>query len=50
MEIDAVVEGFKNSLEMYGLIYKTVVADGDSNVYQSIKNNNPYRTDGTDGK
>jgi len=43
MESDAIVEGFKNSLEMHGLIYKTVVADGDSNVYQSIKNNNPYR-------
>jgi len=25
------------------LIYKTVIADGDSNVYQCIKHNNPYR-------
>ena len=25
------------------MIYKTLIADGDSNVYQSIKNNNPYR-------
>ncbi|EFN85639.1 hypothetical protein EAI_17609, partial [Harpegnathos saltator] len=42
MESDAIAEGFKSSLEMYGLIYKTVVADGDSYVYQSIINNNPY--------
>ncbi|XP_067216432.1 uncharacterized protein [Linepithema humile] len=43
MESDAIVEGFQNSLEMHGLIYKTVIADGDSSVYQSIKNNAPYR-------
>ncbi|XP_067214349.1 uncharacterized protein [Linepithema humile] len=43
MESDAIVEGFKNSLEMHGLIYRTVIADGDSSVYQSIKNNAPYR-------
>lgn len=43
MESDAITEGFKSSLEMHGLIYKTIIADGDSNVYQSIKNNNPYR-------
>ncbi|XP_077260812.1 uncharacterized protein LOC143896691 [Temnothorax americanus] len=42
MESDAIVEGFKCSLEMHGLIYKTVIADGDSSVYQSIKNNAPY--------
>jgi len=37
MESDAIADGFENSLEMHGLIYKTVVADGDSNqVYQSI--------------
>ncbi|XP_067203566.1 uncharacterized protein [Linepithema humile] len=43
MESDAIAEGFKNSLEMHGLIYRTVIADGDSSVYQSIKNNAPYR-------
>ncbi|EFN89591.1 hypothetical protein EAI_16266, partial [Harpegnathos saltator] len=42
MESDIIAEGFKSSLEMYGLIYKAVVADGDSNVYQSIIINNPY--------
>lgn len=42
MESDAIVEGFKCSIEMHGLIYRTVVADGDSNVYQSIIHNKPY--------
>ncbi|XP_029173197.1 uncharacterized protein LOC114942073 [Nylanderia fulva] len=42
MESDAIAEGFNCSLEMHGLIFKTLVADGDSSVYQSIKNNNPY--------
>ncbi|KMQ86063.1 hypothetical protein RF55_15069, partial [Lasius niger] len=36
MESDAIVEGFKNSLEMHEMIYRTVIADGDSSVYQTI--------------
>ncbi|XP_077272366.1 uncharacterized protein LOC143902956 isoform X2 [Temnothorax americanus] len=43
MESDAIAEGFKLSLPMHGLIYKTVIADGDSNVYHSIINNKPYQ-------
>jgi len=43
MESDALACGFKCSIEMHNLIYKTLIADGDSNVYHSIKNNNPYR-------
>lgn len=43
MESDAIVEGFKSSLEMHGLIYRSFVGDGDSNVYQSIIDNAPYR-------
>jgi len=43
MESDVVAEGFKCSIEMHGLIYKTVIADGDSSVYQSILDNNPYQ-------
>jgi hypothetical protein len=43
MESDAIAEGFKSSLEMHGLIYKAVIADGDSSVFQCIKNNAPYR-------
>ncbi|EZA49093.1 hypothetical protein X777_12633 [Ooceraea biroi] len=42
MESDAIVEGFKSNLEMHGLIYKTLVADGDSSVYNSIRHNAPY--------
>ncbi|KAL6416801.1 hypothetical protein ACFW04_014827 [Cataglyphis niger] len=42
MESDAIVEGFKCSLQMHGLIYKTVVADDDSSVYQVILDNRPY--------
>ncbi|XP_076549399.1 uncharacterized protein LOC117605294 [Osmia lignaria lignaria] len=43
MESDAIAEGFNCSIEMHGLIYRTVVADGDSNVYHTIVNNKPYR-------
>ncbi|KYM93397.1 hypothetical protein ALC62_16002, partial [Cyphomyrmex costatus] len=42
MESDAIAEGFTNSIDMHGLIFRTLIADGDSNVYQSIINNNPY--------
>jgi len=41
MESDIIAEGFKCSIEMHGLIYKTVIADGDSSVYQSILDNRP---------
>ena len=43
MESDAIVKGFNCSLEMHGLIYKMFVADGDSNVYKYILDNDPYR-------
>lgn len=43
MESDAVVEGFKSSIEMHGLIFRTVIADGDSSVYQSIIDNRLYQ-------
>ena len=33
MESDAITEGFRTSIKMHGLIYRTLVADGDSNVY-----------------
>jgi len=42
MESDAIAEGFKSSLEMHGIIYKTVIADGDSSVYQAILDSKPY--------
>jgi len=43
MESDAIVEGFKSSLEMHGMIYRTIIADGDSSVYQTIVDGRPYR-------
>ena len=50
MKSDAIVEGFKCSLEMHGLIYKMVVADGNSNVFKSIRDNDPYRDRGVQVK
>ncbi|KMQ88744.1 hypothetical protein RF55_11711 [Lasius niger] len=43
MESDAIAEGFKSSLEMHGMIYRTIIADGDSSVYQTIVDSRPYR-------
>lgn len=42
MEADAIVEGFKTSIEKRGLIYSTFIADGDSSVYKKIVGANPY--------
>lgn len=42
MEADAIVEGFKTSIEKRGLIYSTYIADGDSSVYKKIIQSNPY--------
>jgi len=42
MEADAIVEGFKISIEKYELIYSTHIADGDSSVYKKIIQANPY--------
>lgn len=36
MEADIIVEGFKCSLELYGVIYKRFVADGDSSVFNKL--------------
>ncbi|KAM0736811.1 hypothetical protein ACS0PU_006460 [Formica fusca] len=43
MESDAIAEGFKSSLEMHGIIYRTIIADGDSSVYQAIVDSKSYR-------
>ena len=42
MESDAILEGFKCSIEQHGLIYIFMVSDGDSNVYKGIVDNNVY--------
>ena len=43
MESDILVEGFKHSLEMHGLIYTTLIADRDASTFQSISDAHPYR-------
>lgn len=42
MEQHIVVSGFKASIEMHNVMYKTLIADGDSSVYQMILDANPY--------
>ncbi|KAK5645649.1 hypothetical protein RI129_004113 [Pyrocoelia pectoralis] len=44
MEADIIAEGFSKSLQMYGLIYEKLIADGDSNCYKKILDTNPYET------
>lgn len=36
MEADIIVEGFNNSLSLYGLKYTKFIADGDSSVHSKI--------------
>lgn len=43
MESDAIAEGFNRSVEMHGLIYRTLISDNDSSVYYEILNCNPYQ-------
>ena len=43
MEADIILEGFKRSIETNGLIYETMITDGDSNVYKDLLDNNVYR-------
>lgn len=42
METDAILEGFRSSIEQHGLIYAKLVGDGDSSVHDNLKRNNPY--------
>lgn len=42
METDIIVEGFKNSIELHGLIYSQLVGDGDSSVYKKLLETKPY--------
>lgn len=42
MESDIILEGFKKSIEDYGIIYKYMIADGDSSCYKKILDNKPY--------
>ncbi|CAH1109499.1 unnamed protein product [Psylliodes chrysocephalus] len=42
METDIIVEGFRCSLEMYGLIFLRLVGDGDSSMYNKLVKTRPY--------
>ncbi|XP_047516704.1 uncharacterized protein LOC125057211 [Pieris napi] len=42
MESDIIREGFEQSLEMYGIIYARLIADGDASTYANILKANPY--------
>lgn len=42
MEADILVDGFKQSLDMYNIIYRSVIADGDSSTYKKILEARPY--------
>lgn len=42
MESVAILEGFKSSLDMYGIIYSKLIADGDSSTYKKIIDAHPY--------
>ncbi|XP_050303674.1 uncharacterized protein LOC126741321 [Anthonomus grandis grandis] len=42
MESDIIVEGFRKSLEMYNIIFKRLVGDGDSSVYKKLVKARPY--------
>nr|XP_012139969.1 PREDICTED: uncharacterized protein LOC105662418 [Megachile rotundata] len=43
MESDIILEGFRCSLEMYGLIYYKYIGDGDSNVLKKLRDFPPYK-------
>ncbi|XP_048481126.1 uncharacterized protein LOC119691926 isoform X1 [Plutella xylostella] len=45
MESSIIVEGFKSSIEMHGLIYGRVISDGDSSTYSKILEARPYPSD-----
>ncbi|XP_070515096.1 uncharacterized protein [Cardiocondyla obscurior] len=42
MESDIILEGFRNSIEMHGLIYSMYIGDGDSNVLKKLRDFPPY--------
>lgn len=42
MESAIIVEGFKQSIEMHGVIYGRLIGDGDSSTYRKITDASPY--------
>jgi len=42
MEADIIVDGFRQSIKMYNLIYNQIIGDGDSSVIKKIQVAKPY--------
>lgn len=42
MEAAIILDGFRMSIEMHNLRYKTIIGDGDSSVYKKIQTAKPY--------
>lgn len=42
MESDIILEGFKRSIEMHGIVYSHLVGDGDSSVFKKLQEEKPY--------
>lgn len=42
MESEIILEGFRQSLDMYGLIYGKMFADGDASTFSKILQARPY--------
>ena len=43
MEVDAVIEMFKRSMEKFGIVYKNYIGDGDSKTFTGLLKAAPYR-------
>ncbi|KAJ8685040.1 hypothetical protein QAD02_020833 [Eretmocerus hayati] len=43
MEKAIILEGFAESLSKHGVMYKIIIADGDSSVFKAISDSQPYR-------
>lgn len=50
MEVDAIIQMFKRSLEYFGVMFKNYIGDGDSKTYSGVVNAKPYGEDFTMNK
>lgn len=44
MEGEIITEGFQQSIPMYGIIYKRMIADGDASTYAKVLKADPYKS------
>lgn len=45
METEIIVEGFKSSITMYGIIYERMIGDGDASTYAAVLKARPYENE-----